>query len=240
MVSERGFLVAMAGLQTEHAYHLHRLFAQQIALHLGEIRLTDLAEETEMTSVIFPAAAAAQLEQKKRAADRNGKRPKRRGRLMRLLLSAFPLFIIPVGIYAMIALVTGTDPAAVAVEGEQIVATASPMMDILSQTFFSVPMIAGDVVWIMTKGDGLLLLSIAVLFMEILKSTSTGTATIMNHAFSMILFIVCLMLFLLHPNFATSVFFIITVMALLDVLAGVVVTIVSARRDFGVSEGFGG
>ncbi len=191
-----------------------------------------------MTSVIFPAAAAAQLEQKKRAADRNGKRPKRRGSLMRLLLSAFPLFIIPVGIYAMIALAIGAGPAAV--EGEQVAATVSPMMDVLSQTLFSIPMIAGDVVWIMTKGDGLLLLSIAVLFMEILKSTSTGTATIMNHGFSMILFIVCLMLFLLHPNFATSVFFIITVMALLDVLAGVVVTIVSARRDFGVSEGFGG
>ena len=56
----------------------------------------------------------------------------------------------------------------------------------------------------------------------------------------MIVFIVCLMLFLLNPNFATSVFFILTVMALLDVLAGVVVTIVSARRDFGVSEGFVG
>ncbi|MES1202739.1 MAG: hypothetical protein ABUS57_14985, partial [Pseudomonadota bacterium] len=36
---------------------------------------------------------------------------------------------------------------------------------------------------------------------------------------------------LLHPAFATSTFFFILVMALLDVLAGVVVTIVSARRD---------
>lgn len=159
---------------------------------------------------------------------------------MRILLSAFPLFIIPVGIYAMIAMAIGTEPAAVSATGEVIAATTSPMMNILSEQFFSIPMIAGDVVWVMTKGDALLLLSIAVLFMEILKSTSTGTATIMNHAFSMILFIVCLMLFLLHPNFATSVFFIVTVMALLDVLAGVVVTIVSARRDFGVGEGFGG
>lgn len=192
-------------------------------------------------SLLFPAAAAARLEQQKqRAADRNGKRPKPRGRPMRLLLNAFPLFIIPVGIYAMIALATGLGVPVEAVDGAPVVASASPMMEILSQTFFSVPMIGGDVIWVMTKGDALLLLSIAMLFMEIIKSTSTGTATIMNHAFSMILFIVCLMLFLLHPNFATSVFFIITVMALLDVLAGVVVTIVSARRDFGVSEGFGG
>ena len=192
-----------------------------------------------MASVLFPAAAAAHLEQRKqREADRNGQSPQRRGRPMRLLLSSFPLFIIPVGIYAMIALATGTDISGQ--EGVETVAVASPMMDILTQKFFSVPMIGGNIMWIMTKGDALLLLSIAVLFMEILKSTSTGTATIMNHAFSMVLFIVCLMLFLLHPNFATSVFFIITIMALLDVLAGVVVTIVSARRDFGVSEGFGG
>lgn len=192
-----------------------------------------------MASVLFPAAAAARLEQRKqREAERNGQSPQRRGRPMRLLLSSFPLFIIPVGIYAMIALATGTDISGQ--EGVETVAVASPMMDILTQKFFSVPMIGGNIMWIMTKGDALLLLSIAVLFMEILKSTSTGTATIMNHAFSMVLFIVCLMLFLLHPNFATSIFFIITIMALLDVLAGVVVTIVSARRDFGVSEGFGG
>lgn len=192
-----------------------------------------------MASLLFPAASAARLEEKReREAERNGKRPKKRGNSMRLLLSAFPLFIIPVGIYAMIALVTGGPVPAP--EGAEVTAQVSPMMGILSQTFFSIPMIAGDVVWVMTKGDALLLLSITVLFMEILKSTSTGTSTIMNHAFSMILFIICLMLFLLHPNFATSVFFIVTIMALLDVLAGVVVTIVSARRDFGVGEGFGG
>ena len=56
----------------------------------------------------------------------------------------------------------------------------------------------------------------------------------------MMLFIVCLVQFLLLPNFATSAFFIIMVMTLLDVLAGVVVTIVSARRDFAVGEGFSG
>lgn len=72
------------------------------------------------------------------------------------------------------------------------------------------------------------------LFLEILKSTSTGTATIVNHGISLLLFILCLVQFLLMPNFATSTFFILMSMTLLDVLAGVIVTIVSARRDFGV------
>jgi hypothetical protein len=156
------------------------------------------------------------------------------------MLSAFPLFIIPVGIYCLIAFTTTGDPVPLTHGGVELTPNASPLMGILGQKFFSIGMIGGEVEWVLTKGDALLVLSIAVLFMEILKSTSTGTATIMNHALSMIVFIICLMLFLLNPNFATSVFFILTVMALLDVLAGVVVTIVSARRDFGVGEGFVG
>ena len=156
---------------------------------------------------------------------------------MRIIMSAFPLFIIPVGIYCLIAFTVTGDPT-VLTHGDAVLSEkASPLMSILGEKFFAIGMIGGEIEWVLTKGDALLLLSIAVLFMEILKSTSTGTATIMNHALSMIVFIICLMLFLLHPNFATSVFFILTVMALLDVLAGVVVTIVSARRDFGVAEG---
>ena len=192
---------------------------------------------------IFPAAAAARLEDRKlREARNGGKRPQKRGRLMRLLLSAFPLFVIPVGIYCLMAFTTSGDPVIIPGMGEGVFLTekGSPLMAILGERFFAIPMIGGDIEWVMTKGDALLVLSIAVLFMEILKSTSTGTATIMNHAASMLVFIGCLMLFLLHSNFATSVFFIITVMALLDVLAGVVVTIVSARRDFGVGDGFAG
>jgi len=192
-------------------------------------------------SVIFPAAAAARLDEKhERAKHQKGRGPRRRGNLMRLMMSAFPLFVIPVGIYCLIALTTTGDPAVLTHGAEVLSEKASPLMGVLGQKFFAIGMIGGEIEWVLTKGDALLLLSIAVLFMEILKSTSTGTATIMNHALSMIVFIVCLMLFLLHPNFATSVFFILTVMALLDVLAGVVVTIVSARRDFGVGEGFVG
>ncbi len=189
----------------------------------------------------FTAAAAARLDEQRQQGAQNGGLPlRRKGRTMRALLSAFPLFIIPVGIYCLIALTISGDPVPIMAGETVLTENGSPLMAILGQKFFGVPMIAGGTEWVMTKGDALIVLSIAVLFMEILKSTSTGTATIMNHAASMLLFIGCLMAFLLHPNFATSVFFIITVMALLDVLAGVVVTIVSARRDFAVGEGFGG
>lgn len=155
---------------------------------------------------------------------------------MRALFSVFPLLVIPVAIYIVLALTAGgVDPDTVAA-GERVVA---PLAERLNAGMLNLDMISG-VEWRLTNGDMLILLALAFLFLEILKSTSTGTATIMNHAISMILFIACLILFLLSQNFATSTFFILTIMTLLDVLAGVVVTIVSARRDFAVGEGFGG
>lgn len=181
-----------------------------------------------MFQIFGPGLVAARLEAKKRAARGRGV-SNRRGRSMRAIFSIFPLLAVPVIIYNLIAL-GGPAEFVNPVTGN----TVAPLLAQLDGVMFSIDMIA-SVTWELTGGDVLIVLSIALLFMEILKSTSTGTATIMNHAVSMILFIVCLVEFLLMANFATSVFFIIMVMTLLDVLAGVVVTIVSARRDFGVS-----
>ena len=50
----------------------------------------------------------------------------------------------------------------------------------------------------------------------------------------MILFIICLVEFLLFRAFATSAFFLLTTMVLLDVLAGFIVTIVASRRDIDI------
>lgn len=169
---------------------------------------------------------------------------------MRALFSVFPLLIIPVALYALLTVMGGGSGGEALVQydelGQPIEGTAeaaqalvSPLLDTLGRTFLELPMISG-VNWRLTNGDAILLLAMVLLFMEILKSTSTGTATIMNHAVSMILFILCLVLFLLNANYATSTFFILMSMTLLDVLAGVVVTIISARRDFGVAGDFGG
>lgn len=132
--------------------------------------------------------------------------------------NVFPLILIPVLIYNIIALIGSP------LEGAQAV------RDQMEAMAFPVPMASG-VRWIVTWGDILLLVALNLLFIELLKSTSTGASAIFNHALSMLVFIICLVEFLLHPAFATSVFFMLMVMSLLDVLAGVIVTIVSARRD---------
>lgn len=152
---------------------------------------------------------------------------------MRLIFGIFPLLVIPVVLYNLIAVLVGGEVQSTNELGQTVQAQVAPIQALLNERFFGLPMISG-VEWILTKGDAIVLLAVTFLFLEILKSTSTGTATIINHGISLLLFILCLVQFLLIPNFATSTFFILMSMTLLDVLAGVIVTIVSARRDFGV------
>ncbi len=184
------------------------------------------------TKIAITGAAVAKMERDR--ARRGGEDSKpQQGSFMRLIFGIFPLLVIPVVLYNLIALMGGGDVQTTNELGQTVQAQVAPIQALLNERFLGLPMISG-VDWILTKGDAIVLLAVTFLFLEILKSTSTGTATIINHGISLLLFIVCLVQFLLMPNFATSTFFILMSMTLLDVLAGVIVTIVSARRDFGV------
>ena len=88
--------------------------------------------------------------------------------------------------------------------------------------------------WSFTIGDAVLLLALLLLFFEILKSTRTGGNSVADHALSMIAFVLYLIWFLVVPTAATSLFFLLTIIALIDVVAGFSVTITSARRDYSV------
>lgn len=140
--------------------------------------------------------------------------------------TVFPLMVIPVIIYNIVA-----------ISGSAF-STAAEVRLRMDTDFMTVPMASGAD-WHLTPGHALIAASLLMLFFELLKSTGTGRAAVMNHAFSMVLFIICLVEFLMLDAFATSVFFLIMLMTLLDVMAGFMVTIAAARRDFGVGEGFG-
>jgi hypothetical protein len=75
---------------------------------------------------------------------------------------------------------------------------------------------------------------VILLLVEVIKSARTASPAIINHMLSFGVFIFCLIEFLLLPSFSSSAFFLITMIVLLDALAGMAVTIVSARRDFDV------
>jgi len=138
------------------------------------------------------------------------------------MLVAIPLLIVPVVLYNIVVLAGLTAPAS------QIGAAADAG---LRDPLFTVPMASGAQ-WGVGAGDLIVLLGLLLLFFELLKSTSSQRLAIVNHALSMVLFVICLVEFLLLPGFATSTFFLLLTMVLLDVLAGFIVTIVAARKDF--------
>ena len=100
-------------------------------------------------------------------------------------------------------------------------------------TRFTVPMPSGAV-WNISLGDMMLAFSLFVLFFEVLKSTRTGGNSVVDHALSMMVLVACLILFLVWPLAGTSLFFLIMLTTLVDVIAGFSVTIRSARRDYSV------
>jgi hypothetical protein len=102
-------------------------------------------------------------------------------------------------------------------------------------TRFTVAMPSGGE-WQISLGDMMLAFSLFGLFFEVLKSTRTGGNSVVDHALSLIVFVACLILFLVWPPAATSLFFLIVLTTLVDVIAGFSVTIRSARRDYAVGS----
>ncbi len=138
-------------------------------------------------------------------------------------LIVIPLLIIPIILYLLVSISAG--------EG----GTAAR----LGASLFSMPMMSGGR-WVFSFGDLLLFVGLICLFVEILKAARTKSDAIVNHSFSMVLLLFCVIAFLAFPGFGTSVFFLLMVMTLLDVVAGPIVSIVAARRDFGVGENITG
>jgi hypothetical protein len=132
-----------------------------------------------------------------------------------MYLIGFPLLVIPFAIYNMIAFllpgIAWTDKVA------------------------TIRLISGQD-WLLTPEDILLALSIVLLGIEVIKATRMGIRGLIDHVLSMLLFIVMLVEFLLVMRAGTSTFFILMVIALVDVLAGFIITARTAQRDIQVER----
>jgi hypothetical protein len=98
------------------------------------------------------------------------------------------------------------------------------------QQVFSLAMISGGY-WTMKMSDLMVLTALILLFFEITKSTRTSNRSVVDHLLSTFVFIAFLVEFLLVPGAATSLFFVLMTISLLDVLAGFFVSIRAAGRD---------
>lgn len=132
-------------------------------------------------------------------------------------LRALPLIALPLIVYNLLLLFAGSTPAD----------------DFFRTPLFSITMIKGAI-WSFTRGDLVIALTFIVLFIELIKSTYTASSSLVDHGLSMLVFIVCLIEFLITNGASTSVFFFVMLGALIDVVAGFTIGIRVARRDLSI------
>jgi hypothetical protein len=109
-----------------------------------------------------------------------------------------------------------------------IVAAAAPTA--LDQPLFGLTLPSGTE-WSFTPTDLLLALGLVALYIEILKATRTGHASIADHVISLTVFVAAMLCFILVPRAGRTGFALLTLMSFIDVIAGFTVTITAARRD---------
>ena len=133
------------------------------------------------------------------------------------MLLAIPLLIIPFVLYnlAMVGVLGGGG------------------VEVLESQVMSLTMLSGAN-WTMNLGDLFIVIALVILFFEIIKATRPGSRALLDHMFSMVLFIIFIVEFLLLPGAATQIFFILMMIAFIDVVAGFAVSIRTASRDLSI------
>ncbi|MGQ0686500.1 hypothetical protein [Bradyrhizobium sp.] len=112
----------------------------------------------------------------------------------------FPLLLIPLAVYNIVVLL---------------------MRDVsLTAPVLTLPLMSGAE-WPISLGDMLLALAALMLLLEIVKGARPGAKFLMDHLLSLVVFGAAAAEFLLLPKFGTSVFFLLTLFALVDFLTGV-------------------
>ncbi|MGB9171123.1 MAG: hypothetical protein WCC35_05985, partial [Bradyrhizobium sp.] len=121
----------------------------------------------------------------------------------------FPLLLIPLAIYNIIVfLMPG-------------VSFAEPLV--------TLPLTSGAQ-WPVTLSDVLLSLGILMLLLEVIKGARPGAKFLTDHLLSLIVFGAALAEFLLWPRFASSAYFLLTLLALVDFLSGVALRVRRGAR----------
>lgn len=127
------------------------------------------------------------------------------------MLSLIPLMIVPLIAYNVVLMTASS---------------ANPW----NGEVFSVTMLSGGV-WSMSLGALWLAIGLICLFVEVVKSTRTSNHSVIDHLLSTLVFVAYLVEFLVIEGAATSIFFLFTLMAAIDLMAGFSVSIRSAGRD---------
>ncbi|MBF0265266.1 MAG: hypothetical protein HQL46_08335 [Gammaproteobacteria bacterium] len=107
--------------------------------------------------------------------------------------------------------------------------------DLLNAIIFQMSLFSGATFNLSVNGL-FLILGAVFLFIEIIKSTRTNNASIIDHMLSSLVFIGFLVVFIVMPGAASETYFVLMLMSLIDFIAGFTITITSARKDFSLSN----
>lgn len=130
-------------------------------------------------------------------------------------LRALPLIAIPFVLYNVVVVLAGGDHIAT-----------------LRKEWLPIPLMTGTLK--LSTGDLIILVTMICLFIELIKSTFTSTVAMVDHGLSMLIFIACLVEFLIAKPANSAVFFFITIATLIDVVAGFMIGMRTARRDLNI------
>jgi hypothetical protein len=112
----------------------------------------------------------------------------------------FPLLLIPLAICNIIVFLMRDVP--------------------LTATLATVPLMSG-VAWPVTLSDVLIALGILLLMFEVIKGARPGSKYFMDHLLSLLVFGGAAAEFVMLPQFGTSTYFLLTMLALVDFLSGI-------------------
>jgi hypothetical protein len=133
---------------------------------------------------------------------------------MRNALSVLPLLALPVGLYVVLAIIGSAAGADVFVDG-------------ISNSKVAIPLPSGSN-WAVSGGDLLILFGLLLLFAELIRGVGASRLGIIHHTLSVLLALACVGLFFAADAFATTAFFILTVMCCLDAISGIIVNVASS------------
>ena len=113
----------------------------------------------------------------------------------------FPLLLIPLAIY-------------------NIIVWLMPSVSFTETLSTKVPLVSG-VEWAITLGDILLALSVVLLWLEVMKGARSGAKFLTDHLLSLVVFAAAAAEFVLWPKFGNSIYFLLTLLALVEFLSGI-------------------
>src|SRR3979490_380566 len=121
----------------------------------------------------------------------------------------FPLLLIPLAICNIIVFLMRDVP--------------------LTATLVTLPLMSG-VGWPVTLSDVLIALGILLLMFEVIKGARPGSKYFMDHLLSLVVFGGAAAEFVMLPQFGTSTYFLLTMLALVDFLSGVALRVRRGAR----------